>query len=344
MDTPLFDGMLVLQQAQDVEDPAKDEDDVNELKQRVRRLEKKRQFKSSRLKRLRKVGTTQRVESLADTVMDDQEDASKQGEIAELDADKDGRLEESQAKVYHLDLEHAEKVPSMQDTNEAKPAKVEEVIEVVSTAKLMTKVVTTTATTITTAQVPKDSALRKRRGVVIQDLEETATTSVIVHSKVKSKDKEESKMSLELLRKETNKKNKSTKVSVGFDDLLPGSKYRKTILATARAMIDVFSKKITLRVGDDEIIFNVDQSIKRPPNEDDECYVINDLDDTITMETQELLAKDKFDSFLLKGLEKLIDQSDLETYESLGNKSDNDFDIDKPIRRINSSNTPYSVA
>nr|GEX68547.1 hypothetical protein [Tanacetum cinerariifolium] len=42
------------------------------------RLEKKRQFKFSGLKRLRKVGTTQRVESSADTVMDDQEDASKQ--------------------------------------------------------------------------------------------------------------------------------------------------------------------------------------------------------------------------------------------------------------------------
>nr|GEW46823.1 ribonuclease H-like domain-containing protein [Tanacetum cinerariifolium] len=39
------------------------------------------------------------------------------------------------------------------------------------------KVVTTTATTITVAQVPKASALRRRRGVVIQDPEETATAS-----------------------------------------------------------------------------------------------------------------------------------------------------------------------
>ncbi|GJU43684.1 reverse transcriptase domain-containing protein [Tanacetum coccineum] len=31
-------------------------------------------------------------------------------------------------------------------------------------------------------------------------------------------------------------------------------------LATARAMIDVFNKKITLRVGDDEVIFDMDQS------------------------------------------------------------------------------------
>nr|GEU53755.1 hypothetical protein [Tanacetum cinerariifolium] len=111
--------------------------------------------------------------------MDDQEDASKQGEIAELDADEDvtlvdaeedmnadvqGKLAESQTKVYHLDLQHAEKVLSMQDTNKAEPAEVEEVIEVVTATKLMIKVVTTVATTITTAQVPKASAPRRRRG------------------------------------------------------------------------------------------------------------------------------------------------------------------------------------
>nr|GEX92662.1 hypothetical protein [Tanacetum cinerariifolium] len=195
------------------------------------RLEKKRHFKSSRLKRLRKVGIAQRVESLVDTIMDDQEDTSKQGGgiakldadedvtfmdaeveedtskqggIAKLDADEDvtfmdaevevdadvqGRLAESQEKVYHLNLEHAEKVLSMQDTDDAEPDEVEEVIEVVTAAKLMTEVVTTTATTITVAQVPKASAPRRRRGVAIQDPKETATASVIVHSEVKSKDK-----------------------------------------------------------------------------------------------------------------------------------------------------------
>nr|GEU81296.1 hypothetical protein [Tanacetum cinerariifolium] len=79
--------------------------EITKLKQRVRRLEKERQFKSSGLKRLRKVGTAQRVESSADTVMDDQEDASKH----------------------------------MQDTDEAEPVEVEEVIQVVTAAKLMTE-------------------------------------------------------------------------------------------------------------------------------------------------------------------------------------------------------------
>ncbi|GJU50484.1 DNA-directed DNA polymerase [Tanacetum coccineum] len=53
----------------------------------------------------------------------------------------------------------------------------------------------------------------------------------------------------------------------------------RPFLATARAMMDVFNKKITLRVGDDEVIFVIDQSIKRSPAEDDECYGVDDLDD-----------------------------------------------------------------
>nr|GEV31004.1 hypothetical protein [Tanacetum cinerariifolium] len=52
---------------------------TTKLKQRVRKLEKKKKLRVSGLKRLRKVGTTQGIESYADTIMDDQEDASKQG-------------------------------------------------------------------------------------------------------------------------------------------------------------------------------------------------------------------------------------------------------------------------
>nr|GEW77759.1 hypothetical protein [Tanacetum cinerariifolium] len=116
VDTPLFDGMLVQQQVQAIEDDAEDEDDDNE---------------------------------------------DVDAEVA-MDADVQGRLAESQEKVYHLDLQHAEKV---------------------------FEVVTTAATTITAAQVPKASAPRRMRGVVIQDPEETATALVIMHSEVKSKDK-----------------------------------------------------------------------------------------------------------------------------------------------------------
>nr|GEU67996.1 hypothetical protein [Tanacetum cinerariifolium] len=106
----------------------------------------------------------------------------------------------------------------------------------------------------------------------------------------------------------------------------------RPFLTTARAMMDVFNKNITLRVGDDEVIFDVDQSIRRPPTKDDECCGIDELANMINMETQELLENDKFYSFLLKGLEKSINQLDLKSCESLGNKSDDDSDLEKPIR------------
>ncbi|GJY19516.1 reverse transcriptase domain-containing protein [Tanacetum coccineum] len=118
----------------------------------------------------------------------------------------------------------------------------------------------------------------------------------------------------------------------------------RPFLETARAMIDVFNKKITLRVGDDEVIFDVDQSIKRPLAEDYECYGVDDLDDTINAEAQELLENDKSDTFLLKGLEKSIDQSDIESCESFECKAVDNFDSEKSIRRIDYVNTPFPVA
>ncbi|GKC76235.1 DNA-directed DNA polymerase [Tanacetum coccineum] len=115
----------------------------------------------------------------------------------------------------------------------------------------------------------------------------------------------------------------------------------RPFLATARVMIDVFNEKITLRVGDDEVIYDMDQSMKRPPTEDDKRYGIDDLDDTINMENQKLLENDQLDSFLLKDLEKLINQSDLESCNSIGDKFVNNFDVEISIRRIEPVNNEH---
>nr|GEV24170.1 uncharacterized mitochondrial protein AtMg00810-like [Tanacetum cinerariifolium] len=118
--------------------------EIIKLKQRVKKLERKNKVKVSGLRTLKKVGTAQRVESSANTVMDD---ASKQGgKITDIDVDKDvtleevatkdaeieenedvqGRQAESQAQIYKIDLEHAEKVLSMQD-DKPEPAELKEV-------------------------------------------------------------------------------------------------------------------------------------------------------------------------------------------------------------------------
>nr|GEV77937.1 hypothetical protein [Tanacetum cinerariifolium] len=96
----------------------------------------------------------------------------------------------------------------MQD-DETKPAEVQEVVDVVTTANLITKVVTTASETITVAsviittaeaQVPAVTLIdaparvtaapnRRRKGVVIWDPESELTTSTIIPAETKSKDK-----------------------------------------------------------------------------------------------------------------------------------------------------------
>nr|GEU41411.1 hypothetical protein [Tanacetum cinerariifolium] len=146
-----------------------------------------------------KVGTAQRIDTSDETMMDD---VSNQGRmIADMDADANRRTVESQAEIYKIDLDHANKVLSMQE-EESEPAELQEVVDIVTTAKIITEVVTAASTTISVADVPIPAATtaaiptltaaprRRTKGVVIRDPEEsTTTTSTIIHSEAKSKDK-----------------------------------------------------------------------------------------------------------------------------------------------------------
>nr|GEX51100.1 hypothetical protein [Tanacetum cinerariifolium] len=74
--------------------------EIFKLKRRVKKLEKKRRSKSSGLKMLRKVGTSQRIESSAKTVFDAQEDASNRGRIKAIDADEEITLVDMKTEAY----------------------------------------------------------------------------------------------------------------------------------------------------------------------------------------------------------------------------------------------------
>nr|GFB59174.1 hypothetical protein [Tanacetum cinerariifolium] len=131
----------------------------------------------------------------------------EEAKVDESDQDQ-GRQAKSQAKIYKIDMDHANKVLSMQE-DEIKPAEVQEVVDVVTTAKLITKVVTaanetvtasSTITTTTEAQIPAATLTaapvrvyaapsRRRKGVVIRDPKEESTTSIIIPAQSKSRDK-----------------------------------------------------------------------------------------------------------------------------------------------------------
>nr|GEU98757.1 hypothetical protein [Tanacetum cinerariifolium] len=162
-----------------------------------KQLKKRNKLKVLKLRRLKKVGSAQRIDTSDDTMMDD---VSNQGRmIVDMDVDADVVLEEANDVAGDI----------VKYEEEIEPAKLQEVVDVVTTAKIITKVVTAASDTITTAsttitavdaQVPTATLTaapsrviaapcRRRKGVVIRDPQETATPSIIIHSKAKSKDK-----------------------------------------------------------------------------------------------------------------------------------------------------------
>nr|GEU73426.1 hypothetical protein [Tanacetum cinerariifolium] len=179
-----------------------------------------------KLRRLKRVKSAQRIDTSDDTVMDD---VSNQGRmITDMDEDVDVVLEEANMdEDADVVLEEAKDVAGdakddqdadVQDnadiqgrTIESEPAKLQEVVDIVTTAKIITEVVTAASTTITAADVPIPIATtataptlttapsRRTKRVVIRDPKgSTTTTSTIFTLKPNLRIKE-SEVSLELL-------------------------------------------------------------------------------------------------------------------------------------------------
>nr|GEW56428.1 hypothetical protein [Tanacetum cinerariifolium] len=147
-------------------DKAAQQLEIVKLKVRVKKLEKLNKVKSSKLRQLKKVGTSQRVES-----SDDMENVFNQGRmIADMDMNEG------------IELVKDAEVLSMQEDD----TEVQKAIEIVTTTKLMTEVVTAAATQVVAASTPIPAAkpkilniatapavsTRRRKRVVIRDPEE----------------------------------------------------------------------------------------------------------------------------------------------------------------------------
>nr|GEX20916.1 hypothetical protein [Tanacetum cinerariifolium] len=160
--------------------------EITRLKRMVKKLEKGNMVKVLKLRRLKKVGTSQRI--------DTSEDTEEEAKVVE-----DDQVQGRQAEIYKIDMDHALK--------EDEPTEVQEVVDVVTTAKLITEVVTAASETVTATstiisvaepQVPTAritaasvrvaaASTRRRKGVVIMDPEEESST--VIPADTKSKDK-----------------------------------------------------------------------------------------------------------------------------------------------------------
>nr|GEV56452.1 hypothetical protein [Tanacetum cinerariifolium] len=173
--------------------------EITKLKRRDKKLEKRNKVKGRMIDDM-----DEDTDVLLEEAKDVAVDIAKDDQDADVNenADIQGRTSESQAQIYKIDLEHANKVLSMKNEEESELAELQEVVDIVTTAKIITKVVTAASTTITATDVLIPAATttvalkltaapsRRTKGVVIRDHEEsTTTTSTIIHSEAKSKDK-----------------------------------------------------------------------------------------------------------------------------------------------------------
>nr|GEW71261.1 putative ribonuclease H-like domain-containing protein [Tanacetum cinerariifolium] len=153
-------------------------------------------------------GIIENIDADEDVVLEDAKDvAVEKSANVENNANIQGRIAESQAEIYKIDLDHANKVLSIKE-EESEPIELQKVVDVVTTAKIITEVVTASSTTITAADVPIPTATtvaaptltvdaptltttpsRRTNGVMIRDPKESTPTSTIIHSEAKSKDK-----------------------------------------------------------------------------------------------------------------------------------------------------------
>nr|GFA11577.1 hypothetical protein [Tanacetum cinerariifolium] len=117
--------------------------EITKLKQRVKKLERRNKLKVSKLRRLRKV-------------------------------DEDVTLKEVTAVAKEVKVEKDVEIKENADDDELEPVELQEVVEVVTTAKLMTEVVTaasatiTAATTLITAAILIDTP-NKGKGIMVEE-------------------------------------------------------------------------------------------------------------------------------------------------------------------------------
>ncbi|GJS83753.1 hypothetical protein Tco_0750294 [Tanacetum coccineum] len=162
--------------------------EIASLKKRVKKLEQKKRPSTYGLKRLYKVGSSRRVESSDEEGLGE-EDASKQGRIADINANKDIYLvnvhtNEDMFGVNDLygDEVIVDNVDVVKTTEETR-SMVEEVTAVIKKAKLVSaakETVNAAATSVSTAStIPLKSAKPKADKVVIQEPEQGTTTTTL---------------------------------------------------------------------------------------------------------------------------------------------------------------------
>ncbi|XP_076920646.1 uncharacterized protein LOC143581846 [Bidens hawaiensis] len=75
---------------------------------------------------------------------------------------------------------------------------------------------------------------------------------------------------------------------------------RRPLLAIARALIDVCTSKLTLRVEDEEVTFDIGRSMKHPQHTDDSVYYIDVCESIVSFHLRETIEKEACNTQLIE--------------------------------------------
>nr|GEV39741.1 RNA-directed DNA polymerase, eukaryota [Tanacetum cinerariifolium] len=252
--------------------------ETDNLKKRVKKLERKRRSRTHGLKRLYKVGLSTRVESSEDEVLG-KEDASKWGRIVDIDANKD---------IYFVNVHNDNDMFGVNDSDGddaivkdaemlfdvANALRGEEVfvsqevplkeVSVVDEVNILSTATTTTATIndITLAKAlieiksakPKTitaSTRPKAKGLVIHDQEQAPTSTISLQQPSQVKDKEKRRKLFTAKRAEEKR------------NIPPTRSQQRSIMCTYLKNMDVWKLKILKKKSFDEIQELFDKAMKK---------------------------------------------------------------------------------
>ncbi|KAK9057062.1 hypothetical protein SSX86_024429 [Deinandra increscens subsp. villosa] len=94
----------------------------------------------------------------------------------------------------------------------------------------------------------------------------------------------------------------------------------RPFLATSRALVDVFEGKLTLRVDEDEVVFDIKNSMRHTQDHDDSLYFIDTIDSHVNLHLQETSKEKALDTQLLGG-------GELDTYQANHNCDETAFSL-----------------
>ena len=88
----------------------------------------------------------------------------------------------------------------------------------------------------------------------------------------------------------------------------------RPFLATSRAVIDIKEGKLTLRIGDEELVIKMATALKCSMSVDDVCYSIDIIDSLVDEHLEDILSKDRLQLSLTRGEEENENHSEEKSF------------------------------